>query len=111
VPILFPFCDVHRQALRAHKAALFAQRSFWKQLLHNSVTFRSLVKSFGHIESCRQRADHTYKVRRVAHDGAQLVRPRGLRRGWGTQKPERFVLADQVAAAGVLLLTLCWCCC
>jgi hypothetical protein len=53
---------VCRQVLRAHKSALYAQRSFWKVLLHSNVTFTAVVKAFRHIESTRTRADKTYQT-------------------------------------------------
>jgi hypothetical protein len=48
--------------LRIHKSSLYAIRSFWKQLLHSSLTFRSLVHTFHNIEACQQRAERTYKT-------------------------------------------------
>jgi hypothetical protein len=51
-----------RAVLRAHKSALYAQRSFWKVLLHSNVTFTAVVKAFRHIESTRRRADKTYQT-------------------------------------------------
>lgn len=51
-----------RLVLGAHKAALYATRSFWKQLLHSSVQFNVLTKSLARIEACRNTADRTYKT-------------------------------------------------
>jgi hypothetical protein len=41
---------VHRTLIRCHKAALFATRDFWKQLLHHDVSFLQLTKAFSSIE-------------------------------------------------------------
>lgn len=51
-----------RQVLRVHKSALYAQRSFWKVLLHSNVTFTALVHAFKRIENCRARADRAYQT-------------------------------------------------
>lgn len=59
LPLLCCGC---RQVLRVHKSALYAQRSFWKVLLHSNVTFSNIVHAFRHIESCRSKADKTYKA-------------------------------------------------
>ena len=48
--------------LKAHKTALYAQRSFWKVLLHSNVSFSAVVKAFRHIEATRGRADKTYQT-------------------------------------------------
>jgi hypothetical protein len=48
--------------LHAHKSALYAQRSFWKVLLHSNVTFTAVVKAFRHIEATRTRTDKTYQT-------------------------------------------------
>lgn len=51
-----------RQVLHVHKSALYAQRNFWKVVLHNNVTFTALVQAFKRIESARTRADRTYQT-------------------------------------------------
>ncbi|WIA37851.1 hypothetical protein OEZ86_014704 [Tetradesmus obliquus] len=56
------FQHSYRQVLKAHKTALYAQRSFWKVLLHSNVSFSAVVKAFRHIEATRGRADKTYQT-------------------------------------------------
>ena len=48
--------------LRAHRAALYAIRAFWKQLLHHSVAFRSLTKSLAKIEATKSAANRAYQT-------------------------------------------------
>jgi hypothetical protein len=52
----------NRQVLRAHKSALFAIKSFWKQLLHSSVPFSSITRAFARIEATRSTADRAYQT-------------------------------------------------
>lgn len=51
-----------RAVLRAHKAALYAIRAFWKQLLHSSVAFNNLTKAFAKIQSTKSAADRAYQT-------------------------------------------------
>jgi hypothetical protein len=46
--------------LRGHKAALYAIRGFWKQLLHSEVPFTGVVAAFRRIEATRLAADRAY---------------------------------------------------
>lgn len=48
--------------LRSHKAALYAVRAFWKQLLHTKVPFTGITRAFKRVEVTRATADHAYKT-------------------------------------------------
>lgn len=61
LPLLHTYWH-NRQVLRAHKAALYSQRAFWKQLLHSSVPFSGITRAFSRIEATRSTADRAYKT-------------------------------------------------
>lgn len=49
----------YRACVRAHKMALNAQRTFWAALLHDTIMFKSLQKSFAVMNTVgRGLADH-----------------------------------------------------
>ena len=59
-PVALPFLlppplarSNYRACVRAHKLALSAQRSFWMALLHDTIHFKSLQKSFAVMNAVR----------------------------------------------------------
>jgi len=51
----------YRACVRAHKVALAAQRSFWMALLHDSIQFKSLQRTFSVMNTAEMRAAVVYR--------------------------------------------------
>ncbi len=64
----------YRLAIRAHREALVAVRSFWQYLLNAHITFTHLSKAFGNIDKA------VIKVRaaNVHAPGTSMRKPRRL---------------------------------
>jgi hypothetical protein len=54
------FARNYKTLIRCHKAAMYATRDFWKQLLHHNVRLTQLTKCFEIMETNEERADKTY---------------------------------------------------
>jgi hypothetical protein len=52
---------VCRSIVRSHKAALYATRYFWKQLLNHNISFSALTRAFANIERNQRYAEKAYK--------------------------------------------------
>lgn len=51
-----------RLVLRAHKAALRAQQSFWRVLMHTSITSDEIVHALVQLENSKAKADRGYRT-------------------------------------------------
>ncbi|GBF92718.1 hypothetical protein Rsub_05087, partial [Raphidocelis subcapitata] len=51
----------YRACVRAHKTALSAQRTFWAALLHDTIQFKSLQRSFSIMNTAEARATQVYR--------------------------------------------------
>lgn len=51
-----------RAVLTKHRKALYAIRAFWKQLLHQQVSFRGITAAFDKIEERKRLADRAYQT-------------------------------------------------
>eukprot|EP00201_Polytomella_parva_P010619 CAMPEP_0175065308 /NCGR_PEP_ID=MMETSP0052_2-20121109/15845_1 /TAXON_ID=51329 ORGANISM="Polytomella parva, Strain SAG 63-3" /NCGR_SAMPLE_ID=MMETSP0052_2 /ASSEMBLY_ACC=CAM_ASM_000194 /LENGTH=1112 /DNA_ID=CAMNT_0016331813 /DNA_START=820 /DNA_END=4155 /DNA_ORIENTATION=- len=52
----------YKMALRAHRDALSAIRSFWQYLLRSDVSFQNLSELLRHIDEAMSKADKTYRI-------------------------------------------------
>jgi hypothetical protein len=48
-------------ALKVHRDALLAMRSFWETLMHNQVPFRTLARCIKNMDVTIRTADRVYK--------------------------------------------------
>jgi hypothetical protein len=53
---------VCRSIVRSHKAALYATRYFWKQLLNHNISFSALTRAFANIERNQKYAEKAYRL-------------------------------------------------